>query len=227
MRLDRRSIVYWSLGLGFLAAFLSGINGNTLHILIYVLLIDLIVLIIAKSKSWYMGIPAQILTYIAFIIWFFQGVYDPKSILGQTSMPMLMTFTFLGAYYVIFTLLSFIQASDFKEIECSALSVINTICLAGFGLGIINKYAPEANGIYLIIVAAIILFVGSLSRKLEFENIFDLHFLGTCILVAIAIPVQFDKTIVTVLWVLMTLGLAYSGLKIDHKRLFYVGYIGF
>lgn len=78
IRMDRKSVVYWSLGLGFLAAFLSGINGNTLHILIYVLIIDLIVLAIAKSKSWYMGIPAQVLTYVAFIIWFYQGVYDPK-----------------------------------------------------------------------------------------------------------------------------------------------------
>ena len=38
---------------------------------------------------------------------------------------------------------------------------------------------------------------------------------------------QFDYSIVTVLWVLMSLGLTYAGIKIEHEKLFYSGYFGF
>jgi uncharacterized membrane protein len=127
----------------------------------------------------------------------------------------------------VFTLLAFIQSSDQKEGECIAITLINTIAAAVFGYGIIDHYYPEMDGLYLMAMAALTLFIGYISKQQKFNRIFDLHFVMTCILVAIAIPVQFDNTIVTVLWVLMTVGLTYAGLKQEHKGLFYVGYIGY
>jgi uncharacterized membrane protein len=121
IRLDARIIVYGSLILGYIAAFLSGIDGDTLHILVYIGLIDIMVFAIARRKAWYAGIPAQVLTYIAYMIWFYQGVYSPDSILSQTGYPVLVTFIALFAYYAIFTALSFIQSSDVKEGECITL----------------------------------------------------------------------------------------------------------
>jgi len=227
IRLNGRYVVYGSLLLGYAAAFLSGIEGSTLHILIYILLINLVILSIAKVKSWYFGIPAQVLTYIAYFIWFLQGIDDPHSILSQTSSPVFMTFAFLLAYYLVFTVFSFIQSSGIKEVENIAISVINTICLSGFSYGIITKYYPDFNGIYLMATAGLTIFVGYLAKQKSFEKTFDVHFLLTCVLVAIAVPAQFDYTIVTVLWVLMALGLAYAGLRMQHEALFLVGYIGY
>ncbi len=227
LRLDQKNIVYWSLVLGFAAAFLSGISGKTLHILIYVLLVDIIIFIIAKIRGWYVGIPAQVLTYIAFAIWFVQGISSPTSLLAQTSQPLLITFLFLGFYYIIFTAISFVQASDHKEGECLAMSVINAVCLGGFGLGLINHFYPEFNGLWLMIVAGITLFVGFLSRNFNFEKIFDIHFLLTFVFIGIAVPVQFDNSVVTILWAIMSIGLTYAGIKAHHNALFFTGYFGY
>lgn len=227
IKLDERLIVYGSILLGYIAAFLSGISGNTLHILIYVLLINLVVLIVAKFKSWFIGIPAQVLTYIAYFVWFIQGVFSPNSVLSQTNYPVLVTFIFLFAYYLLFTVISFIQSSDYKEQECLVISLINAICLAGFGLGIMSKYAASFAGLYLIAIAAVTLVVAYLAKEREFNSIFEINFLLVFIFVAIAIPVQFDNTVVSILWVIMALGIAYAGLQIDHEKLFYVGYIGY
>ncbi|MFH1591035.1 MAG: DUF2339 domain-containing protein [archaeon] len=227
IKLNARFVAYGSLLLGFIAAFLSGIDGDSLHILIYVLLIDVFVLVVAKIKSWYVGIPAQVLTFIAYSIWFFQGITSPSSILAQTSSPIFITFIFLLLYYVFFVVLAFIQSSDNREAECVALMVINTVCLASFGLGIVNEYLSEANGVFLMIAAAISLMVGFMSQKQGFSKTFDIMFLATLILIAIAIPVQFDYAVVTVLWALMAIGLSYAGLRINHTRLFIVGYLGY
>ena len=225
--MSSRFLVYGSFFFSYVSAFLSGIEGRTLQILIFVLIIDLFVLIMAKQRAWYMGIPAQVMTYIAYMIWFIQGIFNPGSILSQTSYPVLLTFSFLLGYYIIFTLLSFTQESKAKEGEGIALCILNTVALAGFGAGVIVKYADELNGLYLIALAGLTIFIGSIARKRKYENLFDIYFLCTVALVAIAIPVQFDKTIVTVLWVLSALGLAYAGARIKHTRLFYLGYAGY
>jgi uncharacterized membrane protein len=227
IKLNARFVVYLSLLMGYIAAFLSGIDGKTLHILIFALIVSIVVLIIARMKKWYLGIPAQVLTYIAYLIWYIQGVTNPDGIVAQTNSPVLLTFLFLYTYYILFTVLSFIQASQYKEGECIALSVINSFFLSAFGLGIINEYYPDFNGLYLMITAAITLGIGFISQKYNFKKIFDIHFLMTLIIIAIAIPVQFDNTIVTLLWVLMMVGLSYAGLQIEHKNLFWVGYLGF
>jgi uncharacterized membrane protein len=227
VRLNARWVVYGALLLGYIAAFLSGIEGRTLHILIYVLVMDLVVFAVAKFKAWCTGIPAQVLSYIAYAVWYVQGVVDSRSIINQTGMPVLVTLGFLFAYYALFTLLSFVQEAVHKKGEAYAFATINTVAAAGFGLGVVYKYYPDFNGLYLLAVSALTLLVGFAAKKFHSENIFDAHFLFTCILVGIAVPVQFDKTIVTVLWVVMSLGLAFGGMKVNHARLFYVGYIGY
>jgi len=83
------------------------------------------------------------------------------------------------------------------------------------------------NGLYLILISGISLIIGNISKRFDFKNILDIHFFMTIILVAIAIPVQFDKTIVTVLWVLLSLGITFAGIKVKPLRLFWVGYVGF
>ena len=226
-KLNEKIIVYGSLGLGYLAAFLSGIDGNTLHILLYVLILDLVIFVIAKFKAWFVTIPALILTYIAYLIWFIQGIFSPQSILNQTSIPVVITISFLLIYYTLFTIISFIQASDFKEQENGVISLINTICLAGFGLGIISKYYSSAAGLYLVAVAAITLIVASQAKRADFKRVFEMNFLLVFILIGLAIPVQFDKTIVSIMWIIMFVGIAYAGMKIEHQKLFYVGYIGY
>ncbi|MFP4424172.1 MAG: DUF2339 domain-containing protein [Candidatus Woesearchaeota archaeon] len=227
MRQDTRFVVYISLLMGYVAAFLAGIEGETLQILFFVLIINLVVLLIAKLKEWYIGIPAQVLSYIAFLTWYIHGTYSPEGIISQTSYPVLITFFFLFVFFGIFTLLSFIQASANKEEECIAISIINGIAIVSFGLGLIIQYYPDFNGLYMMACAAILLCIGALSKRFDFRHIFDIHFLMSIITIAIAIPVQFDKSIVTVLWVAMALGLAYGGILIKHERLFYTGYIGY
>lgn len=227
LRLNSKFVTYASLILGFVAAFLSGISGNTLHILIYVLLIDLIILFLAVTKNWFLAIPAQIMTFIAYGIWYGQAIYSPQSVLNQTTSPVFMTFFFLLVYFGIFTLISLKQSSTFKNTEYYALSLINTIALTAFGLGVVDKYVSEFNGMYLMCVAGLTLLIGFMSKKFNLEKMLELHFLYTLILVALAIPVQFDNTIVTVLWVLMALGLTYAGIQTGRSKLFYVGYLGY
>lgn len=227
MRQDTRFVVYISLLMGYIAAFLAGIEGDTLQILFFVLIINLVVLVVARLKEWYIGIPAQVLSYIAFLTWYIHGTYSPEGIISQTSYPVLVTFFFLFVFFGIFTLLSFIQASANKEGECIAISIINGIAIVSFGLGLVNKYYPDFNGLYMMVCAAILLGIGALSKRFDFRQIFDIHFLMSVITVAIAIPVQFDKSIVTILWVAMSLGLAYGGILIKHERLFYTGYLGY
>ncbi|MBU1975053.1 MAG: DUF2339 domain-containing protein [Nanoarchaeota archaeon] len=224
MRLNAPFVVYGSLLAGFLSAFLSGVSGESINILIYVLVVDIVVLIVAKLKGWYVGIPAQVLTYIAFATWYVVSINSSKSYLRSLDSPLFLVFFFLLIYYALFVILSFIQASKHVEGECLALSIINSVVVTGIGLHLINKQASDFNGMYLMIMAALSIFVGFISQRYKFKNIFSIYFLLTLVLVALAIPVQFDKSIVTILWVVMALGLAFAGLKINDKRLVLVGY---
>ncbi|MES2436895.1 MAG: DUF2339 domain-containing protein [Patescibacteria group bacterium] len=205
---------------GFLTPYLLSYSGGNPHLLFtYILVLDAGLIALSFYKLWRnLAIGTVIATYLVFITWLSQS-YQP-SLWGVAEIYLTLFF----AGFLAVSLLHYArQKSREDEGDLSLLSLnAGVYFLLSFGL--IDQNAPDWMGLFTVVLGLVYfvlwLFVrGQSDRDIRFRS-----FLAgiSFILFIIAVPIQFEKFMITIAWAAQALVLAYLAVKLTSKHLRYL-----
>lgn len=220
--MDKKMVVYGSLSMSYLAAFLSGSDGHQFNILFFVLVANFVSLYVLSQKKWDYGVISVIVTFVGFSSWFF-GRLASNEIAHENFIAL----GILIVYFAQFTWYAFIAANSDLKTTAVTITIINAIGTALFGIKLFGEFFPDYKGVFVFLCALVALYLGVKAQTKKLDYLSDMHYLMSILLTFIAIAVQFDHLVETLLFALVSVGLAVAGVKIESKKLFSWGYISF
>lgn len=203
----------------YMVSFLININfnhlnqENTVGVLTYILILNLAVLIVAFKKQW---INSAVIGFI--FTWSIFG----STLSSDISKGLLFTFSSLfGLQYLVVFLMQ-----DFKKDKIMHntvfLTVINTIVYLMVFYKLVNKTFWFDYVGFLVALLGIFHFVIYMilrNRNQSSEGVITLtHFVISILLVTVAIPLQFDGPLVTMIWFFEGVMLSFLSVLKDFKN---------
>lgn len=215
LRYNSMSLAVFSQIGGFITPLLIDNGGGSPHIIfLYVALLDLSVLATAFYKLWQ---PLSLLSFIgtalSFIYWY-SVFYDPSQFTAAQG--------YLSLFFIIFLFIPFIQYAAKKSPENSwdlSLVAANPLFYFAVSYTIIDPLYPDLMGWFTIILGSLYCVLASaVGRQDDRSSLFQ-HFLLTVgfVLLAIAVPVQFDGKWIAIAWIAESLAFIASGFKLRFK----------
>ncbi|MCU0652701.1 MAG: DUF2339 domain-containing protein [Candidatus Pacebacteria bacterium] len=196
---------------GFLTPMLINDGSNNPHILfLYVVLLDLAVFMIAFYKLWQpLSVVCFIGTIVSYIGWYSAFYNSPQFVLAQG---------YLSLFFAVFLCIPFIQYFVKKSPENSwdmALVSFNPIFYFGMSYALINPLYHDIMGAFTAILGAFYCFLAYVVGGANERDSLFRHFLLTAgfVLLAIAVPVQFEGKWIVVAWSAEALAFIITGFR--------------
>lgn len=192
--------------------FLLGDNPDAALVLFcYTAIINIGILIIAVKKYWKpLYFSAFALTWLIFLTWYF-GSYKFEN---DFALAFSFLFLFFAIFYLTFLAYKIIQKEKFDLFDILFL-LFNSFIYYGIGYSILKSFESGDHylGLFTLCNAIIHLIVSLViyRNKLADRNLFYLVSGLFLVFVTIAIPVQFDGSWVTLLWITQAALLFYIG----------------
>ena len=190
---------------------LSEGSGKVEILFAYMSIINIGILVISFRKYW------KSLYYAAFILtWLVFGTWYGQSYVADShfNIGLLFETVFFLLFYVSFLAYKIFRNKTF-EIDDIVLLLVNSFVFYAFGYSILGTTKVDENfqGLFTIINAVIHLIASFIvyKQKLADKNLLLLILGLVAVYVTITIPVQFDGSWVTLLWLGETLVLFYIG----------------
>ncbi len=165
----------------------------------YVLIINIGILYVSFKRDW------RILYYLAFgITWcLFLSWLNTMNGYARTGIAMTYATLFFALFYTLFLAYKFIK-NEASSVAQSFILVVNSIFFYGVGYAILasNELAGNYLGVFALSNALLHLIISKViyERDLADRKLFDLLSAFGILFVTLAIPVQFEGTLVTTLW---------------------------
>lgn len=192
--------------IGLLGAFgvpflLSDGSGNVPFLFSYLALVNIGILVIALKKQWkFLFVNAFVLTWAIYIGWYItkaNSAEDTGLILGFSTL-------FYFIYYAVFAVNKLIDKLPFDPSDVVFILLNSTIYyLLGIHFFMANGDFEMYKGLFTVFNGFIHLLFAGMVFKFKLADQKLLHFLLVLVLafISLAIPVQLDGNIVTLLWV--------------------------
>lgn len=198
---DRQIIAHIGLvGAYAIPLLLSNNSGNYVFLFTYVVIINIGILAISVKKYWKpLFYSSYIVTWLIFSVWYLRDYSSANDFYPAMF--------FLSAFFLIFYLTFIAYKLVSKEniaFENVALILANSFIFYGFGYSMIKARAGMENflGMFTVANAAIhFVFSFAISRLKLATN--DLVFLTAALVltfITIAVPVQLDGNVITLIW---------------------------
>ncbi len=202
---------------GFLTPFLlSGIDGSPHLLFPYILVLDIGFLIIAFYKLWRpLAFGSFIGTIFVFLAW---------SISSYNNVEWYVAQVYLTLFFIVFLSVSLVHYLRNQTVEDEGdltLMVSNATVYFLLSYVIINRNHPDWMGLFTVVLGLIYCFLWVVIRQNDPRDIRFRSFVAGIgfVFFIIAVPIQFEKFVITILWAAEALVLAYMGLKINARAL--------
>jgi len=183
---------------GFVTPLLLGKGLDQTLLLVYVLVLNIGVLLIAFFKNWKsLNLITFAATFIDFSVW-----YSNLADRGQYTLE---AFVFLTVFFIIFSLVwvvySLIYERKVEDVDI-LLSLLNALVYFGFSFMILSETYKDYMGFFAFAVALYYAVFGFIAyTKFKADSVLTLGFLGTSILfLTVAVPLQVDRNLITIVW---------------------------
>lgn len=211
LRYNAVSLIIVSILGGFVTPILiSTGQNNEVGLLSYVLLLDLAILVISIFRKWrelnFMGFVG---TGILFSLWA-EKFYTTEE-LGVTMF-------FLTAFFIVYSISSLIYNLVKKEKSSRTeqiLTLLSATAYFGVSYALLNDNYHPFMGFFALILAIYYFLWAYLVKAMtpEDKNLYNFLAFFTVGFVTLAIPLQFERNIITIGWIIEALLLFYLGIK--------------
>ncbi len=210
---------------GFLTPFLISAGKNNAAILFpYILTLDLATLIISYFKKWrQLNIFALIGTIIAFFSW--SALYYTPAQLGMTMLFLTLFFLVYSISALIYNLARKENSSGTEQLLTLSSGVIYFSVSHGL---LFNKYESFL-GLFTLLLAIYYFYLAYVVRSLkpQDKNLYNFLAFLTIGFITLAVPIQFEKNIITILWLIEAVILVFAGLNLKNDLLKTFGIVVF
>lgn len=197
---------------GFLTPFLLPSATSNYHgLFIYILLLDIGMCLIAVKQFW------RVLIYgsfggsaIIYLLWF-----TTSNGLSIFFFPFFYA-TLLFAIFLILPLFQFIIKNKAVATDDIALFTINPALYYFLSYTILQQRYPEWTGFFTAVLAGVYLLLSYLVRRYAQEEnsiVSDLFLWISLVLMVLVVPIQFEKSLVTIAWAAEAAVFSFIGIK--------------
>ena len=202
---DSKIIAAEAFFLGFITSLLSSSFGTLT--LIYNLLLAIGLVSVVIYKKWtVLGIGGVIATYLFYLPWV---VENPNQFW--------MALTFLISYFLIFNIQSLFSRSDKEDGLNIAVVLINSTFFFLFSYMQIYRNYFDFRGFYVFILALVYFILYLIAQSIDKKEVSLTNLAVGIFFLTLAIPIQLNKNLITIVWGLETLLLTFIGVKLDNK----------
>jgi len=199
--------------LGFITSLLSSSFGTLT--LVYNLLLAIGLVSVVIYKKWLvLGIGGVIATYLFYIPWV---VENPNQFW--------MAISFLISYFLIFNIQALFSRSEKNEGLNIAVVLINSALFFLFSYFQIYQNYFDFRGFYVFILALVYFFLYLIAQSIDKKEISLTNLAIGILFLTLAIPIQLNKDLITIVWGLETLLLTFIGIKLDNKTIRISSYV--
>ena len=202
---------------------LSDGSGQVLYLLIYMAIINAGILVVSIKKYWQsLYYAALIFTWIIFTVWFIDQYSHDDFAVG---------ITFASLFYILFYAAFLGNKILYKKAfsrEDIFLLLSNSLIFYALGFALFNKQFDEdyALGAFTFMNSLVHLLVALMVKRLDKDNepLFRLIIGLAIVYITLTIPVLFEGTWITVLWIGEAVALTWAGQNkegLAYKRMSY------
>lgn len=201
---------------GFLTPFLIPTSANIRDILFsYIIMLDLAVLFVSVFKKWrWLNLIGFLGTLLLFSSWLSQHYSETQ---------LVPTFIFLTIFFVIYSLSSLAYNLYRKEVSSGVEQVMTMFTGIIYFIsvyGLLDKLYHDLLGLFTILLAlyyfALAYYVRHITPK--DNNLYNFLAFLSVSFVTIAIPLQFNQFVITLLWTLESAMLSILALRIGREK---------
>ncbi len=225
LRYDAISLIIVSIIGGFVTPILvSTGENNQIGLLSYILLLDVAILIVSVFKKWReLNFIGFIGTVILFGSW--AGEFYTTKDLG-------MTMFFLTAFFIVYSISSLIYNLVKKEKSSQTeqmLTLFSATAYFGASYALLNGDYHPFMGFFSLILAVYYFLWAYLVKAVtpEDENLYNFLAFLTVGFITLAIPLQFEKNVISIGWLIEAIILIYLGIKTQGKEIKIFGMVVF
>ncbi len=216
LRYNSQAIAGGAFFLGYITALLS--TEIELFTLIYCLILTVGITIVGAYKKWNgLALGSVIATYFVFILWFS----------SQNAKDLITALYFLGSYFVIFLVSSFLvsfKPDRDSEIYGIIITLLNSLFFYfQFIYWLQNNY-PDYKGILTLILALVYFALWYFASAAGLKKLGMAHQILAVSYLTLSVPIELDKNLITIIWALQSTALIYLGLRTGSKILRILGY---
>jgi len=211
LRYNAPALIIASVIGGFSVPFLTSTGKNNIHGLFsYIILLDLAVLIVSFFKKWrWLNLVGMLGTFFVFNSWY--GHFYTKDQLFPVMM-------YLSSFFFIYSISSLIYNLFKKENSSGveqAMTLVTGFVYFAVSYNLLENLYHDYLGYFSFVLAFYYFILAYATRYLtpKDENLYSFLAFFSVGFLTIAIPVQFSKYIITILWLIEALLLFYAGLK--------------
>lgn len=216
LRYDAYSLVLVAVIGGFATPFLiSSGENNQVGLFSYVALLDMAVLAVSVFKKWrWLNLVGFLGTLVTFCAW---------SSNFYTSEQLFSTVFFLTIFFIIYSISSLVYNLVKKENSSGieqVLTLFSGFIYFGTCFALLDPDYHAYLGFFAVVIAFYYLLWAYLVKKLTpaDENLYNFLAFLSVGFITVAIPIQFEKYIITICWLIEALLLLYLGLKIKEEK---------
>lgn len=208
---DAPSLIIASVIGGFSTPFLlSNGTNNEFGLFSYVLILDLAVLTVSFFRKWHwLNLVGFLGTFFVFSSW--AGTYYASDELG-------MTMFFLTLFFLVYSISPLAYNLVKREKSSQAEQMLTVLSGSAYFLssyGMLNQDYHSLMGFFTAILAAYYFFWAQLVRVAtpEDENLWNFMIVLVIGFLSLAVPIQFEGKIITSVWIMEAVVLAFLGVK--------------
>ncbi|MDP8257679.1 MAG: DUF2339 domain-containing protein [Candidatus Alcyoniella australis] len=223
VRYDARALAILGLLGGFLTPLMLNTGKDNLYGLFsYVLLLDLAILAIAMFRRWFvLDLLALLCTIFTFTAWLFTHYGFSK------LWPAL---AFLSAFFVLFTLLSFVNnIVSRRRSDALGLIILALAAVWYYATAVGLLWVDHSQWVGLFTVALAVVSLGpallAIRRVADDRFLINVYLSLAVVFLVIAAPMQLDAQYVTIAWALEGLALSWAGFRLQRPWLRRSAYI--
>jgi uncharacterized membrane protein len=222
LRFDSIILTAFAFLLGYLTPVLIGLienTGNYHTLLLTTLILSLGMALILRAKEWQLAVYPTAISYAIYMMFFFSNSVLSHS--GAQAAPAVAVHAllYLLAFGALFSYLALALRDDALSTQSTLVSILVAAATLGFGLWIVFNYWHSARGVFVVALAAAYLFLAFLARQREKERLFSVNLILCVTMLTVAVPVQLERSWVTLAWAIEGFGLAQLGLRQESAAL--------
>lgn len=190
------------IGEAFFLGYITSLLSKEFEVLtlVYCLLLTIGLVIVVSYKKWSLiGIGGAVATYLIFILWHL----DNKNKFWISTV-------FLITYFVAYTIQSFLLTSDNEADIITTL--INSALFFILYYHLVRGFYPDYSGLFTIALSVFYLGAYLISQKPKLSTT---HLYLTLLFLTLAIPIQLNDELVTVMWALETVILTILSFRLN------------
>lgn len=200
-----------------LVTVLLGADFGVLMLVYNLFLLLVIVAVVAYKKWLILGLWATFGTYFTYAIW------------RMDNNNFSLAITFLIIYFLCYVIQSILISLQSKNSTLDnkniGIIIVNSVLFFIAGLELIRNFYPNYDALFCLLLAIFHLGAYFVARFSSQKKISQIYFYFTAAFLAIAIPLYFEKSLITIAWSVLGLVLLLSYLKTNYRPMEYVYYV--